>query len=213
MLLALVVALALAACSDGPANPPPEVSDSDLLFGDEFGPEGAGTWVLEGDEFGSTAIQDGRLVIDVRQANTLQYAALEEPSLADFDLVVETQLIEGGSESTYGLLFRMADPEQFYRFELTGDGQYVVERRDPGGAWLRLTSGWQKSPAITSGPGAVNRLRVTAQGPAMAFYANDELLQEVQDSSYSAGKIALDAGTFGEQRTIVAFDNIAVRRP
>ena len=47
----------------------------------------------------------------------------------------------------------------------------------------------------------------------MAFYVNDELLQELQDSRYPAGQLALDAGTFGNLRTIVAFDNLAVEQP
>lgn len=213
LLLALGALLALAACSGGVTNPGPSVADSDLLHGDVFEPENTGPWFLEGDEFGSTTIQDGRLVIDVSQASALQYSTLEEPTFDNFDLLVETQLLEGGSAATYGLLFRMAGPEQFYRFELTGDGRYVVERRDAGGRWQRLVDGWQKSAAIMTGHGAMNRLRVTADGPAMAFYVNDELLQEVQDSTYSGGNIALDAGTFGGQRTIVAFDNLAIRAP
>jgi Tfp pilus assembly protein PilW len=211
--LVLTAVLTVTSCAGDSGNPAPGVTDSDLLFADTFGPESSGAWVLEGDEVGSTAIQDGRLVIDVTQSNSMQYATLDEPTFTDFDLVVEAQLVEGGYEATYGLLFGMVDPEQFYRFELTGDGHFVVERRDTGGAWQRLISGWENSPAILSGQGAMNSLRVTTEGPAMQFYVNEQLLTEVQDGNYSGGKIALDAGTFGAQRTIVAFDNLAIRRP
>ena len=211
--LATVFLLLLVACGGGQSETSTVRNDPDLLYGDDFSAEGAGPWLIEADEFGSTVIQDGRMTIDVSQANSLQYTTLEEPSLADFDLVVDAELIQGDRDATYGLLFRMAGPEEFYRFELTGDGRYIVERRDPDGTWNRLTDGWQKSPAIISGPGAVNRLRVTATGPAMAFYVNDELLQELQDGRYPAGQLALDAGTFSNQRTIVAFDNLAVGQP
>lgn len=213
LFLVLVAMLVLSACGEAVGNGSSQAADSDLLFGDEFTSETPGPWLLEGDEFGTTAVQDGRMVIDVVQAGSMQYTALEEPQFTDFDLEVEAQLLEGDRDATYGLLFRMAGPEQFYRFELTGDGRYVVERRDPGGDWQRLVQGWQQSPDIATGPGAVNRLRVTAEGPAMAFYANGELLDEVQDSAYSGGQVALDAGTFGAQRTIVAFDNLAIRAP
>lgn len=211
--LALAALLALVACSRGVTNLGPSVTDSDLLYGDEFDAESSSRWLLEGDERGSTTVQDGQLVIDVNQDSALQYTTLLGPSFDNFDLVVEAQLLEGASDATYGLLFRMSGPEQFYRFELTGGGHYVVERRDAGGGWQRLVNGWQKSAAIMTGPGAVNRLRVTADGPALAFYANDELLQKVQDSSYALGSLALDAGTFGGQRTIVAFDNLAIHAP
>jgi hypothetical protein len=213
LFLPLAIMLAVTACASEAGSRAGEASDGGLLFADDFEAESEGPWLLEGDEFGSMTIQDGRLVVDVSQANTMQYTALEEPTFTDFDLTVEAQLVEGGPEATYGLLFRMAGPEQFYRFELTGDGHYVVERRDEGGAWQRLVAGWQESPEIMRGLGAMNRLRVTADGAAMAFYANDQLLEEVQDSSYRGGKVALDAGTFGQQRTIVAFDNLTIRVP
>ena len=213
-ILLLVVALvALAACADSSGGSTgAKIEDSGLLFGDEFGPEN-GPWLIEGDEFGSTAIEDGRMLIDVAQANSLQFTTLDEPEFTDFDLSVETQLIDGGREATYGVLFRMASPEEFYRFEMTGDGRYVVERRELDGSWQRLVNGWQKSDVLATGTGAINNLRITAVGPVLTFYANDEMLQELQDSRYPAGKIALDAGTFGQQRTVVAFDNLAVRSP
>ena len=77
----------------------------------------------------------------------------------------------------------------------------------------RLLDGWQKSDAIMTGPGAINRLRVVATGPAMAFFVNDELLSKVEDARYSAGQLAMDAGAFGNQSTSVAFDNLAIRVP
>lgn len=212
-ILALLVLLLMSACATESAESPPAANDEDLLYGDDFSAERAGPWLIEADEFGSTTFQDGRLTIDVSQANSLQYSALQEPSLADFDLTIDAQLLEGDRGATYGVLFRMAGPEEFYRFELTGDGRYIVERRDLDGSWNRLTQGWQESPAIIPGQGAVNRIRVRAAGPEMAFFVNGELLQELQDSRYPAGQLALDAGTFGSQRTIVAFDNLAVRQP
>jgi len=213
ILVMLASIVALAGCADSSKGAIGSSEDSDLLYGDEFSFDSAGPWLIEGDEFGSTAIEDGRMFIDVAQVNSMQFATLDEPVFTDFDLSVDAELIDGGRDATYGVLFRMASPEEFYRFELTGDGRYVVERRDLDGSWQRLIDGWQKSPAITTGPGAVNNLRITASGPSLAFYANDELLEELQDSRYTGGKIALDAGTFGGQRAVVAFDNLAMRSP
>jgi hypothetical protein len=210
-LLALAAAFALTACDGAMGDQQaPSVTDPDLLYGDDFSPEGVGPWLVERDEHGATAVEDGRMFVDVIQPGTVQYTTLDGHDFSDFDLVVETQLIEGDREATYGVFFRMTGPEQFYRFEITGDGRYAIERREPDN-WQRLTSGWLNSEAIMSGTGAVNELRVTAEGPSLAFYANDQLLHELQDSVYSGGQIALDAGTFGGQRTIVAFDNLAIR--
>ena len=166
LMLAIGLLALLAAC-DGvePRTTTGGVDDSELIYGDDFSSDGAGRWLLEADEFGSTALQDGRLLIEVGQAGTLQYTALEEPTFADFDLTVDAELVAGDREATYGLLFRMAGPESFYRFELTGDGRYVVESHESDGSWRRLVDGWQKSEAIMTGPGAINRLRVVAAGP------------------------------------------------
>jgi hypothetical protein len=213
LLLPLGLSILLVACGGEKPGSTAGPADTDLIYGDDFSSESAGPWLLEADESGSTVLQDGRLLIEVSQADTLQYTALDEPTFADFDLTVDTELIAGDREATYGLLFRMADPENFYRFELTGDGRYIVESHESDGSWRRLVDGWQKSDAIMTGPGAINRLRVVATGPAMAFYVNDALLEEIQDGRYLAGQVALDAGAFGNQRTFVAFDNLTVRAP
>lgn len=214
LLIGMAGLLLMTACSTAaPGIGAPEVSDSDLLFGDDFSAEATGPWLIESDEYGATVVENGRMLIEVAQAGALQYTTLQEPTFTDFDLTVDAELIEGGREATYGLLFRMAGPETFYRFELTGDGRYVVERRDGDGSWQRLNEGWERSEAISSGPGAMNRLRVIASGPAMRFFVNDELLVEAQDSSYAGGNIALDAGSFGGQRTVAAFDNLAIQAP
>lgn len=203
----------LVACGGEASESSSTSGDGEFLFSDEFSSESTASWLLEGDELGSTTIQDGRLTIDVSQPNSLQYSMLREPSFSDFDVVVEAELMAGERDATYGLLFRMAGPEEFYRFELTGDGRYIIERHDADGTWNRLVDGWQRSELITTGLGAMNQLRVTAVGPAMTFHVNDSLLAEIQDGRYVAGNLALDAGTFSNQRTIAAFDNLFVREP
>ena len=212
--LAAGLLLLLAACDGAePRSTTAGLDDPELIYGDDFSSESAGPWLVEADEFGATALQDGRLLIEVGQAATMQFTTLEEPTFDDFDLTVDAELIAGDREATYGLLFRMAGPETFYRFELTGDGRYIVESHESDGSWRRLVDDWQKSDAIMTGPGAINRLRVVASGPAMAFYVNDELLEELQDGRYPAGQLALDAGAFGNKPTSVAFDNLVVRAP
>lgn len=201
------------ACTGEAGNGSAADQEDDFLFSEVFSPESAGSWLLEADELGSTIIQDGRMMIDVSQPNSMQYSMLQEPTFSDFDLVLDAELMAGERDATYGVLFRMASQEEFYRFELTGDGRYIIERHDAGGTWKRLVDGWQRSDAIATGPGTMNQLRVLAVGPAMTFYVNDSLLEEIQDSRYAAGNLAVDAGTFSDQRTIAAFDNFFVREP
>lgn len=206
-LLCLGIALfALTACVDN------SETNSNVLFRDEFVAGQTGAWVLEGDAIGRTSILDERLLIEVTEPNTLQFSTLEDPIFTDFDLSVEAIMLEGDRRSSYGLLFRMQDINQFYRFEITADGLFIIERRNGDSSWTRLVDDWTPSPAINQGLAVTNQLRIIAIGPTLSFYVNGNLLQTVQDSQFRSGTIALDAGTFGQGGLRVAFDNVVVQR-
>jgi hypothetical protein len=198
--------ISLIACVDTSTTSP------NVLFRDEFVAGQTGAWVLEGDAEGRTSILDERLLIEIGQPNTLQFVTLEDPIFSDFDLSVEAIMLEGDPRSSYGVLFRMQDTQQFYRFEITADGLFIVERRNPDGSWTRLVDDWTASPAINQGLAATNQLRVITIGPTFSFYVNDNLLLTIQDNQFRSGAIGLDAGTFGQGGLRVAFDNVVVQR-
>ena len=208
--LIFFLAALLSACSTMEVPLP---GRSKALFHDEFVQGFSGNWMLENDELGSTVIVPEQLLIDLNSPNLIQYAMLTEPTFSDFALEVEAQLVNGSPASTYGVLFRMQSPEEFYRFAITGDGLYLIERHDPNGARFSFTDDWVDTVAINQEIGSTNILKVVADGPKIAVYVNDTLLEEVTDNSYSAGNIALVAGTFGSVGTQVSFDNLAVYPP
>ncbi|MFW6068028.1 MAG: family 16 glycoside hydrolase [Chloroflexota bacterium] len=185
----------------------------DVLFQDDFSDPLAGNWHLEGDEQGQAAIVDGQLVVHIQTPATAQFVTLDEQIFTDFLLDVEATQIGGQVGGSYGVLVRMTGPGQFYRFEVTSNGEYVVERHDEAGNWERLTEDWQSSPAILQGLNETNRLRVAAAGSTLSFYANETLLAQVIDGTYERGAVALDAGTFNQSEMQVAFDNVVLRRP
>lgn len=204
-----VCLLALAGCG-GFAAPGESALADGVIFQDSFAPGETGPWLLEGDQMGRTFIDGEQLVIALDQPNTMQFATLAEPIFDDFTLEVDVRQVAGNPESSFGLLARMADPTQFYRFEITGAGLYMVERRSASGEWTQYLPDWTASPAINQGLNSPNRLKLVAQGASLAFYANDVLLYEVGDALFTTGTIALDAGTFGQGGLQVAFDNVVV---
>ncbi len=121
--------------------------------------------------------------------------------------------MSGSPSSTYGVLFRMQSPEEFYRFDITADGMYLLERHEPQGLRYSFMDDWRDTVAINQGIGATNHLKVVADGPRIAVYVNDTLLEEVTDESFRAGNIALDTGTFDAAGTQVSFDNLSVYPP
>jgi hypothetical protein len=208
-----LVVFFFAGCRPQPASEAGLTGDGAVLYADDFTPETTGKWQLEGDERGQALLQDGHLIIEVNEPNTIQYVALAEQSFSNFALEVDATLLGGSADSTFGVLFRMTSPEQFYRFDVTGNGLFVVERYDEGGTWTRLSDDWQEASGLQTGAGATNRLGVLAVAGTFSFYANGELLLQVADGRYSGGNVALASGTFGQPGLRVAFDNLVVRRP
>jgi hypothetical protein len=203
--------LCLVACAD--ATGVPGASGADVIYADGFVPGETGNWVIEGDNAGKTSLINEQLVIDLTDNNIMQFSTLPDIIFDNFILEVDARLLEGDLGSSYGVLFRMQDTTRFYRFEITGDGLYMVERRDGEQGWTRFVDRWTESTAIKQGLGSVNRLRVEALGQTISLYVNDEPLYQFTDTAYSSGTIALDAGTFVQPKAQVAFDNLVVRRP
>ncbi|NKQ36510.1 MAG: DUF1080 domain-containing protein [Chloroflexi bacterium] len=185
-------------------------SEPDVLFSDSFAPGETGNWEIEGDAQGVSSIVNEQLVIEINAPNTLQFATLADYTFDDFALEVDGRQISGDLGNTYGVLFRLQDPSRFYRFEINGNGQYMLERRNGDGSWTRFVDDWTETTAVKQGISVVNRLKVEANGPSIAVYVNDQLVQEITDSAYLRGNIALDAGTFIQPHTKVAFDNVVV---
>lgn len=187
--------------------------ETDVLFSDQFGEVVSGAWQLEGDDQSRATIADGQLLITIDAPFTVHYTTLPDQIFSDFVLEVDATQQAGSPSSSYGVLLRMTGPQQFYRFEVTGNGEYVVERHDGADSWERLTVNWESSEALATGLNTTNRLAIIADGGTFSFYANDELLTQVVDAQYSQGAIALDAGTFGQPGLQVAFDNVVIREP
>ncbi len=184
-----------------------------VLVLEDFSAPGRYPWSLEGDEQGRTYLADGRLVIEVNAPETVHYVTLAEPSLTEFVLEVDTALLAGSPRSSYGVFFGVQENGALYRFDLTGEGHYILEERTSDGQWVRLTNGWEHSPAIQVGPPAANRMRLAVTGRGVEIGVNGQVLHQLTLEQDVVGSIALDAGTFSQGGVQAAFDNLVVREP
>lgn len=201
--------LVLAACSGGDDG----VLGENVLFQETFVSGEMADWQLEGDALGQSSVVNEQLLIELKESNLAQFVTLPEPTFQDFVLEVDARLVGGDLSNSYGVLFRMQDPTQFYRFEMTGDGKYMFERRNQDGSWTRFVRDWTDSPAIQQGHNVVNQVRIEAVGPSLSVFVNDTLVQQVTDDGFLSGQIGLDAGTFGFPTVQAAFDNVVVKQP
>ncbi len=184
-----------------------------IIFEEYFRTGETGNWLTESDSQGQSLVANEAMVIELDQPGTVQYVTLQEPAFGDFVLDVDITQTEGSLNSSFGILFRMQGDAAFYRFSITGNGLYILEKRIGEDGWERLSEDWPESTLLLRGLNQTNQLRVEAIGPQLSFYINDQPLTSIVDSSYAGGRIALAAGTFNQGGLRVAFDNVVVTHP
>jgi hypothetical protein len=183
------------------------------LFLDQFDPISSGEWYLESDELGGSVIENNQMIMRVNAPNTIQYTTLREPVFDDFKLQVDLTLLDGTEAVSYGVLFRMNDRNEFYRFDITGDGRFMVEKANADGSWIQYLDNWKTVDSFEIGKDAWNTLRIDAIGSEISYYVNNALVYSMTDDSLTEGNIGLDIGTFSQTSASAAFDNLIVQYP
>jgi hypothetical protein len=125
----------------------------------------------------------------------------------DFVLEVETVQLAGSDNNDYGVILRYQDDDNFYSFEISGDGLYTFNKLVNNELYEIIP--WQRSAAIQPDPQS-NVLRVEAVGSNFTFFINDELVDVAIDPEFAQGDIGLVAGTYENAGTHIAFDNLKV---
>lgn len=181
-----------------------------ITYVDKFDGNSTISWILEADEMGSTQYEGGQLQFSIPAAGVARYARAEGLDASNFVTEVEVTQLAGSTNAGYGLLFRLQDTESFYRFNITGNGYYMVEKRSAGGNWVRLTNDWQQTSLLLTGLNNRNLLKVEARDTSLSFAINGFEVFSINDGEYASGGIALNAGTFDQGGLVVAFDNFSL---
>ncbi len=208
----LVMALISVSCSGSLTQdlptPSPSVAPTVsfvLAYEDDFSDQDSG-WDDAFDKYTMKQYGGHQYHIAISAPN-LSAWGLANRDLADFVLEVESKLEEGAYSNSYGIIFRFQDKDNFYRFDILGDGFYLVSKLLDG-QWETLVD-WTESPYINVGH-ASNILKVVCQGSQIGVYANDQLLAELEDDSFPQGDIGFFASTFSESEAHVSFDNLKI---
>lgn len=193
-------------------TPPPKVLTYPLpkgtpFFSDSFFSDAHG-WNLQSSPGNYTVtLGNGVLGLQVEKKNLLWELLPGEKTFSDFTLTVKAVLSGGDQNNGYGVYIR-GTPDQetdlgtYYRFELFGDGSYAILKgvRDLSGNTIaaKIVND-TLSPAIRK-RGEVNQLMIVANGPALSFVVNGQLLKAVKDTSFSSGSIALFVSNLPQAR-------------
>jgi hypothetical protein len=112
-----------------------------------------------------------------------------------------------GSGAEHGVQFRKTDSDNYYALLLSEDNQFVFGKLQDG-SWSDISS-WQAASGCHGGQGA-DTLGVTAVGGHFEFYCNGTLIGQADDSAFSQGVIALEAGTYDATYLENTFDNVSI---
>jgi transcriptional regulator with XRE-family HTH domain len=109
-----------------------------------------------------------------------------------------------------GITFRDDSNHKLYKFTICRYGTYFVDKYMSASSAIGLRR--SKSSAIRTGLGQQNKIAVVAYGSMMTFYVNEQQVDQVEDSSYNSGKIALIASARYFHVTDVAYSNAKLWR-
>ncbi|MFQ5577502.1 MAG: FHA domain-containing protein, partial [Anaerolineae bacterium] len=188
-------------------TPLPEANLS-LKFEDDFSASDSG-WDDAFGKYYTKQYGNNQYHIEIT-TNNLVVWGLANRQAADFEVEVETTLQAGEAGNTHGIIFRYVDHDNYYRFDVSDDGFFLLSKFQAG-QWETLIN-WTPSTAINPPP-TVNVLKVSAFGPQIAIFANGKELTRVTDGAFSSGNFGFFASTFDNAHIWVSFDNLKLWAP
>lgn len=189
-------------------TPVPIPAELTLGYEDDFS-DSFGGWDDAFDPYTRKVYGNNRYQIEVNASNLVAWG-LANRDVANFEVQVEARQEDGDPKNSYGLIFRFQDRDNFYRFDISGDGYYLLSKFIEG-QWVTLVD-WTSSDHINKG-NTDNILKVSAFGPNITVWANGQQLASVTDDSLARGNFGFFAGTFAEPASWVSFDNLKMWIP
>ena len=175
-------------------------------FSDDFSDPTSG-WTTHKEEETITEYSNGVYRISVLEEHWVAWGRARR-RIANGVFTVAATPVEGPLDNGYGIVFRYQDGDNFYAFEVSADGYYLLGKYVDD-EWINLVD-WTKSAAIKQGIGSTNYLKVVADGPEISCYVNDQFLVTVVDESFHEGDCGVLAEAYDEGGVVVEFDDFQV---
>jgi hypothetical protein len=212
VLLCLLLAILLAACSDPNATEPPHptvivitASGPYIALFDE--PQ---DWLVGESDASWGRLVDGEYVLSIKKPQQLAWTN-QTRVFGDGIYEVDARLETGPEASGFGmLLIGSNDLSSFLYVLITGDGRYDVGYCDTTCAnETSLIGGYKLAPSIVV-DNQMNHLKVELNAGTLSLTINGALVSQIQNLSYGRGVIGLigESSQFGGFEA--AFDNFSV---
>jgi hypothetical protein len=178
-----------------------------LLFTDTF--DQPNLWNTPPSTDASAIITRNQLVLSITGQGPVSLLSLRsQPELADFYAEVTIKVSICAGKDQFGMVFRAAGGNNYYRFSVSCDGAVRFFRtyngtNSPMGEWE--TTG----DAPTGAPAEV-KLGVWAAGNDLRFFLNDHLQLETRDPVFHFGSLGLFVYVNGTDPITASFSNMSV---
>ena len=192
------------------ASPAFACKGKNTLFSDDFR-EVDESW---GVDAAAVSVDGGRVVIkpDASRAYKILYPTT---SFDSFDFCVSVRMPNNvhvtnpTGDATAGLIFWASDYSNFFIFEISANGQVGVQRQAKSKYSTILA--WRAVDGVNTGPGAKNRLRVTASGNTLTFMVNDTKVGSIKaPQPDGAGQIGIRAQSEKDRRDAWKYFDLVV---
>lgn len=192
-------------------QPTVEKNPGDILFADDFtvSPNGWGTMDREG---GRITFEYSGLVIGV-DLTDFMFWTVNGDEFADTRIDVDAVLLDGPTNDNFGVICRYQDDENFYGFLVSHDGYFGIFKKQAGSIVMANASGDLQFSEIIRQGGNVNHISAVCHGSRLKLSVNEAVLAEVEDETFTSGKIGLFAGAYEHPDVEVLFDNLLVTQP
>jgi hypothetical protein len=129
--------------------------------------------------------------------------------LSDFYAEITASPTLCRDQDEYGLLLRVSEDQDYYRFSLSCDGHARLDRVI--GQDASSPQPWVLSGAIPPGAPSVSNLAVWAAGSEIRFFVNDEYLFTIHDPVLPTGLLGVFARSASDMAVTVNFSDLVVR--
>jgi serine/threonine-protein kinase len=183
-------------------EPPPPLGSPGLAEADVrdranfFYPGDSGSlqedFVIGASPWGNTDVEGDALVLQANRADGVMHGTpvWEAAKLSEFviEVLIEKQAgpddVPSGPPGAYGVSFIASPGEEYYGFNLRGNGQVVIAKLYQS-EWTR-PAGREEVPEVNRG-NAKNRLKAVRRGAEFYVFVNDTPVLEAQDFDISYG--------------------------
>ena len=178
-----------------------------ILLEDDFST--AEMWSLTSNAEGGVALSKNELTIAIKGSKAYFFSIREEPVLSDFfaEITASPSLCKGTDE--YGLLLRVSESGDYYRFSLSCDSQVRLDRVI--GSTASSPQPWLLSGDVPPGAPSISRLGVRAEGSEMRFFVNGQHQFTVVDPMLGNGQLGIFARSTGANAVTINFSNLVIR--